>query len=145
MDVNTISALRQTLVRASAAGWKHTVYDVAGDREHLWQRPVGAAKQRVSLYAGFVSFDPDRDDMSVRTWTVPAESVKQITAVLELAGALPAECGCLAYDLVGNPHAPNEHTSCASTTEPCGGCDSCISAQAAHYRYQERVAAGGGA
>lgn len=163
MNTTTVGALRQLLIRGRTAGWEHTIYEVAGDREHVWSRPVplswcgcpgnevgghcgtcrlAGARQRVSLYAGFLVIDPNRDDATTRTWTVPAESVDQVAKVLELAGMLPAECGCLAYDLRFNAHAPEAHTNCAQLP-PCGGCDSCISAQVAHYQHERRVTSGG--
>ena len=47
-------------------------------------------------------------------------------------------CGCLAYDPVENGHTEDEHTSCGGSLHdgvvPCGGCDSCISAQVSYYR-----------
>jgi len=47
-----------------------------------------------------------------------------------------APCGCAAYDPIHNAHSGTEHTSCGWTGAdlPCGGCDSCVSAQVAYYR-----------
>lgn len=45
-------------------------------------------------------------------------------------------CGCAAYDPIHNAHGAGGHTTCdwAGADLPCGGCDSCVSAQVAHYR-----------
>jgi hypothetical protein len=47
-----------------------------------------------------------------------------------------APCGCTAYDPIHNAHGPSDHTSCGWTGAdlPCGGCDSCVSAQVAYFR-----------
>lgn len=55
----------------------------------------------------------------------------------DFAHACPVctRCGCLAYDPVHNDHTEDGHTDCGwGYSGPCGGCDSCISAQVDYFQ-----------
>jgi hypothetical protein len=113
MTPQDIAALRVLLARAKAAGWQHAVYQASGDLEHAWNTNAGQHGDRVKLYRGRLAVLP----RGRAHWSVPVESIAQVAAVLELAGALPTVghekidmvpvgyCNCAPGDH-GFPHRP---------------------------------------
>ena len=77
--------------------------------------------------------DPTTPDLMARL----KDSLKRARAQSQQTTTDPTTpCTCAAYDPVENAHTEAEHTSCGWSGQdtPCGGCDSCISAQAHYYR-----------
>jgi len=82
-----IAALRTLLGRAKAAGWVFWQEDSGWSGEHTLTRRDLDSAEYVALINGVLSVHIE----GRKSWGgVPAESVAQVTTVLELAGALPA-------------------------------------------------------
>ena len=104
-----IAALRVLLARAQAAGWERLFSRYGSLTEHVWWTPD---LYRVWIYNGDLVVSGESDG---RTWDVPVRSVAQVTAVLELAGALPA----------AGPEYIQQHIRARGTSltdQPCGRC-----------------------
>ena len=135
-EAERLKAATKQVINDLTADWSNLVEDLKAERAAV-QPVIDAA--RVLCDAPFGQRAEPFSKLYVALAALDADSPPEGPTCDEIRFE---PCGCLAYDPVENNHTEGEHTSCGGTLHggvtPCGGCDSCVSAQVASYRRLER-------